>query len=75
MNKKKQPVEYAIILAFGIFVLISFVISFNPGKQIAHNFYSFFIAMIKILPCVSLEKESVKLLLLELLSNILDTLE
>lgn len=33
------------------FVTVSFIINFNPGRQIGINFYDFSIEMFKILPC------------------------
>lgn len=38
-------------LAYACFVIVSFLIHFNPGKQIGINFYHFSIEMLKILPC------------------------
>jgi uncharacterized membrane protein YraQ (UPF0718 family) len=39
------------VFAYACFVAASFVMCFNPGKQIGINFYHFSIAMLKILPC------------------------
>lgn len=34
-----------------VFILTSLLLGFDPGKQIGDNFISFFIEMLKILPC------------------------
>lgn len=39
------------VFAYACFVAVSFVMNFNPGKQIGINFYHFSIEMLKILPC------------------------
>ena len=47
-NKRIKALAAAIYFAF---VISSFVIGFKPGKQIGHNFITFSIEMLKILPC------------------------
>lgn len=39
------------VFAYTCFVAVSFVMHFNPGKQIGINFYHFSLEMMKILPC------------------------
>lgn len=39
------------LLVYVSFVAASFIINFNPGKQIGINFFDFSIEMLKILPC------------------------
>ena len=34
-----------------LYIITSFIIGFNPGKEIADNFASFSVAMLRILPC------------------------
>lgn len=43
--------KYLAIVIYLIFILLSFVIGFEPGKQIGDNFFSFSIEMLKLLPC------------------------
>ena len=42
-----------LLLGFGylVFVIISFIVGFEPGQKIAGSFISFSIQMLKILPC------------------------
>jgi uncharacterized membrane protein YraQ (UPF0718 family) len=34
-----------------LFLVVSFIVGFNPGKEIGYNFASFSVDMLKILPC------------------------
>jgi len=48
--------RYNIIKIIGVscyilFLIVSFVIGFSPGKEIGHNFVFFSVDMLKILPC------------------------
>ena len=47
-NKRIKALAAAI---YFVFIISSFVIGFKPGKQIGHNFTTFSIEMLKILPC------------------------
>ncbi len=47
-NKRIKALSAAIYFAF---IVSSFVIGFKPGEQIGHNFISFSIEMLKLLPC------------------------
>lgn len=51
MKYKKPSLRISIILTYSLFLFISSVIQFNPGLQIARNFTSFSLQMIKVLPC------------------------
>jgi uncharacterized membrane protein YraQ (UPF0718 family) len=46
--KKYQP--YIWLLSFAVFTLVSFLIGFQPGKDISINFKQFFIEMITFIP-------------------------
>lgn len=37
--------------AYILFIVLSFVLGFSPGKAIGFNFFTFFIEMLKVLPC------------------------
>lgn len=50
--REKQRPAIAIGLVFGLFLLISAAIEFEPGQQIGENFLHFFVQMMKVLPCV-----------------------
>jgi len=44
-------VRLAIISSYGIFVSLSWILGFSPGREISGNFSSFSLDMLKILPC------------------------
>ena len=48
--KKVSPAK-ALIICYALFIAVSFIIQYQPGVRIAHNFYSFAASMLKILPC------------------------
>ena len=50
--KRGRILRVLIILAYAVFLVISWVIDFTPGKEISNNFTSFALEMLKILPCV-----------------------
>lgn len=51
MEKKKTgKVQKAIIIAYFIFIAVSFAVDFDPGKQVGMNFWMFFVEMMKIIP-------------------------
>jgi len=69
MKVQYKTLKISAIAIYFIFLTASFVIGFEPGKQIGYNFISFFIEMLKILPCafiliglfeVWIKKESVE---------------
>jgi uncharacterized membrane protein YraQ (UPF0718 family) len=49
--KRDDSIKIAGISGYLLFVIVSFVYGFNPGKVIGHNFISFSIDMLKLLPC------------------------
>jgi uncharacterized membrane protein YraQ (UPF0718 family) len=52
MKFKKTVVKTGIVILYITFVTLSFIYGYNPGKQIGHNFASFTIEMIKLLPFI-----------------------
>ena len=51
MKMKNKRIKILAIVIYFAFILSSFVIGFKPGKLIGHNFITFSIEMLKILPC------------------------
>ena len=51
MKMQNKHIKAFAIAIYFVFILISFVIGFKPGKQIGYNFISFSIEMLKLLPC------------------------
>ena len=51
MKTQNRLIMALTIAIYFVFILTSFVIGFKPGQQIGHNFISFSIEMLKILPC------------------------
>lgn len=50
-KKKRKPIpQIVIIVAYLVFLGISFFIGFEPGKQVGLNFFTFALAMLKIVP-------------------------
>jgi len=49
--KQNTKIKIAYISSYILFLIISFVFGFNPGKEIGYNFISFLLYMLKILPC------------------------
>ena len=49
--KRKSFIWIAGISCYILFLAISWIFGFNPGKEIGHNFASFAVDMLKILPC------------------------
>ncbi len=50
--KRKGILGIIIILAYAVFLVVSWVVDFSPGKEIGRNFASFAVEMLKVLPCV-----------------------
>ena len=48
--KRNNAIKIVSIAAYILFLIISFAFEFNPGKEIGHNFLSFSVEMLKILP-------------------------
>jgi len=51
MTKRANIFKAAGATAYAAFVVFSFVFGYVPGEAIGHNFISFSLAMLKILPC------------------------
>jgi len=49
--KKNTKIRIAYISIYFLFLAVSFVLGYNPGKEIGYNFVSFLLYMLKILPC------------------------
>ena len=49
--KRGNIIRIVGISCFALFLIVSWVFGFNPGKEISHSFASFSIDMLKILPC------------------------
>ncbi len=47
----KKIANIALILAYAVFVAVSFAANFAPGKQIGNNLAEFLVGMVKVLPC------------------------
>ncbi len=50
MKFQKKSIRLLAIPVYFIFLFVSFLLGFSPGKQIGGNFFSFSIEMLKILP-------------------------
>ncbi len=50
-QRRKNVLSILIFIFYFLFILFSFLTDFSPGKEIGKNFFSFFIYMVKILPC------------------------
>ena len=48
--KRSNIVKIAGISCYGVFLIVSLMLGFDPGEKIGHNFASFSIEMLKILP-------------------------
>ena len=50
-QKKRKPIPQIVIIAsYAVFLGISFLIGFEPGKQVGLNFFMFVFTMLKIVP-------------------------
>ncbi len=49
--KRNSIIRIVIIASYVVFLIVSWIFGFNPGKEISHNFASFSMDMLKILPC------------------------
>ncbi len=49
--KRNSIIRIAIISSYAIFVVLSWTFGFVPGREISHNFASFSLDMLKVLPC------------------------
>ena len=51
MKMQNKHIKALAVAIYFVFIFSSFLIGFKPGKQIGHNFISFSIEMLKLLPC------------------------
>jgi uncharacterized membrane protein YraQ (UPF0718 family) len=49
--KRNAKIRVGYVSSYLLFLIVSFVFGFNPGKEIGYNFISFLVYMLKILPC------------------------
>ena len=49
--KQNSIVRLAIISSYAIFIVLSWIFDFIPGREISRNFASFSLDMLKMLPC------------------------
>lgn len=49
--KRKDTIKIVGISCYILFLVASFLFEFSPGKVIGHNFFSFSLDMLKLLPC------------------------
>ena len=49
--KLNDHMKIAGMACYLLFLAASFLFGFNPGKEIGHNFFSFSVDMLKVLPC------------------------
>jgi len=52
MSNKKTIFRISVISGYFLFLSLSLILDFDTGKKIGHNFFSFSLHMLKILPCV-----------------------
>lgn len=52
MKYQNKIIKITAVLLYITFVSLSFLLEYNPGKQIGHNFASFSLEMIKLLPFI-----------------------
>lgn len=50
--KRNNVATIAIVAFFFLFLVLSWVLGFDPGKQIGYNFAFFSLDMLKVVPCV-----------------------
>ncbi len=49
--KQNTKIKITYFSGYTLFLIISFIFGFNPGREIGYNFISFLLYMLKILPC------------------------
>ncbi|MBE9483004.1 MAG: permease [Chloroflexi bacterium] len=49
--KRNDIIKIVGISCYILFLIVSWMVGFNPGKEITYNFTSFSVDMLKILPC------------------------
>ncbi len=48
--KRSSLIRIAVISAYVVFLIVSWIIGFNPGQEISRNFASFSVDMLQVLP-------------------------
>jgi len=49
--KQNTKIKITYFSGYTLFLIVSFIFGFNPGREIGYNFISFLLYMLKILPC------------------------
>lgn len=49
--KGNGVVRMAVVSSYAIFIALSWIFGFGPGREISHNFASFSLDMLNVLPC------------------------
>jgi uncharacterized membrane protein YraQ (UPF0718 family) len=49
--KRNDIIRILVVSSYCVFLIVTWAIGFNPGKEIGRNFASFSLDMLKILPC------------------------
>jgi len=49
--RRNSVVRIAVISSYAIFVALSWTFGFDPGREVSHNFASFSLDMLRVLPC------------------------
>ena len=52
MRSRRKIILISALSGYFLFVMLSLILDFSPGKKIGQNFFFFSLPMIKILPCV-----------------------
>lgn len=50
--ERRISAEYGITAVFGLFVVFSHLLGWTVGREMARNFYEFFLEMITLIPCI-----------------------
>ena len=49
--KRNSIIKIVVISCYFLFLIVSVIFGFNPGREIGYNFVSFSVDMLKVLPC------------------------
>ena len=52
MKDQIKIIKIFVLLFYAVFILVSFMFGFNPGKQIGYNFAAYSLEILKLLPCI-----------------------
>ena len=50
--KRSKIIRIAALSGYVLFIILSLILGYDPGKEVGHNFASFSLDMLKIVPCV-----------------------